>query len=129
MSIISRFDDLEKCAGTAERSGTFKADRNRLFGKCRPVQQLCTARQANFPLVPVDFGNAELGQLLPIGRGEFNTLSEFSSTAPERRARVWRCIARLRQAAGKSRRTLGPFPRQSRRRRSNLRPLCPCAEV
>ena len=64
MSIISRFDDLEKCSGTAERSGAFKAGRNRIFGKCGPLQQLCTARQANFPLVPVDFGNAELGQLL-----------------------------------------------------------------
>ena len=64
MSIISRFDDLEKCSETAERSGTFKADRNRLFGKRGPLQQLCAARQANFPLVPVDFGNAELGQLL-----------------------------------------------------------------
>ena len=64
MSIVSRFDDLEKCSGTAEHSGTSKADRNRLFGKCRPLQQLCAARQANFPLVPVDFGNAELGQLL-----------------------------------------------------------------
>src|SRR6266705_2039581 len=63
MSIKSSFDYLEKCAGAAEHSGDFEPERNRIFGKSRPLQQLRPARQGNFALVAMDFCNTEVGQL------------------------------------------------------------------